>query len=169
MDVRLWGPHAWEFFHAVTFAFPDEPTPEDQMSMVQFIYSLRHLLPCKRCREHFANLLREFPPDTHVMSRKDISRWMVDAHNKVNARLGKPTMSYEHAQAKYEAMRGTCRVEVNPNSERAVARVRTHKLMFRNLLLLLAIVCLLIAGGMLAKSYLIKGKLRRRRVTMKRK
>lgn len=47
------------------------------------------------CREHWAGIVREYPPDfSHA---KAFFLWGVDAHNKVNDKLGKPIFSHEEA------------------------------------------------------------------------
>lgn len=51
------------------------------------------------CKSHWAELIKEFPPD--FSSAKAFFKWGVDAHNKVNERLGKPQFSYEEAKVVY--------------------------------------------------------------------
>lgn len=100
--VAEWGPAAWKFLHAVTFAYPDVPTLAEQLAAEQlFTTCLRTLLPCQRCREHFDSELRAHPPDTR--SRATLSAWLVDLHNRVNLRLGKPTVTYAQAEAAYSS------------------------------------------------------------------
>ena len=39
--------------------------------------------------------------ESHLDSRDSLSRWLVDFHNKVNERLGKPIMKYEEVAKEY--------------------------------------------------------------------
>ena len=95
VDRSLWGPGAWLFLHSVTFAYPTNPSDVDKREMTRFFSSVGRWLPCAKCRNHFQNALKTSPPN--VDSRESLSRWLCDVHNEVNARLGKPTLSYEKA------------------------------------------------------------------------
>lgn len=51
------------------------------------------------CQEHFRELLADFPPD--FSSREAFFIWAVDAHNRVNERLGKNVMPLDEARQMY--------------------------------------------------------------------
>lgn len=102
--VSEWGPAAWKFLHAVTFAFPEQPTLNEQVAVEQLFASLRFVLPCAQCRTHFDAELRAHPPDTR--SRATLSAWLVDLHNRVNLRLGKRPVAYSEAAAAFSAQCG---------------------------------------------------------------
>jgi len=53
-------------------------------------------VPCGECRVHWSNLISEFPPD--FSSQNSFFEWGVEAHNKVNKRLGKPQISLDDAK-----------------------------------------------------------------------
>jgi hypothetical protein len=95
LDISQWGPQAWKFMHAVTFAYPDNPTPEEKQAAISFFSSLSKLLPCEKCRDHFSIGLEVKPVEQFCNSKADLSRWLVDFHNAVNARLGKAFVEYE--------------------------------------------------------------------------
>lgn len=107
LDVRIWGPKAWEFMHAVTFAYPVEnPTHEEQENMRNFFHAIGSNLPCDKCRYHFLKMLKEHP--VPVQSRRELSEWLVDRHNDVNRRLGKPIYPYSFVEKKYIDMGTLC-------------------------------------------------------------
>lgn len=106
----VWGPHAWEFLHAVTFGYPDNPTPQEQLAAKQLFESLRVLLPCPKCSTHYCQAMQEFPVEPHTQSKDQLSHWLVDFHNRVNARLGKSQIPYETVAAKYQANETQCPV-----------------------------------------------------------
>lgn len=85
------GPAIWKTIHDVTRVH--DPTPERQEALRQFISSLALLLPCSKCSEHFQVLAEGVQTDTRLAALK----WGIDAHNAVNARLGKPVLSYKEA------------------------------------------------------------------------
>jgi hypothetical protein len=52
-------------------------------------------VPCGTCRDEWRQLIQELPPD--LTDRESYFRWTVRAHNAVNAKLGKPILSFEEA------------------------------------------------------------------------
>lgn len=108
MDTRVWGPHAWEYLHTLTFNYPTNPTDKDKQTFISYMDLTSKTLPCTTCRVHFAKLLKKYPTEQYVANRDTLSRWLVMLHNSVNKRLGKPVVKYDNVKQKYETMRGTC-------------------------------------------------------------
>jgi hypothetical protein len=95
---EIWGPHAWEFLHAVTFAYPEHPNKEDKIRYYNFFYWLRYVLPCKKCRINMEKHLTKHPlTDNALSSKKSLVKWLIDFHNIVNYNLGKPIYTYSQA------------------------------------------------------------------------
>lgn len=99
MKTTLWGPSAWRFLHSVTFTYPEFPTEEHKKAASDLFLSLKQLMPCRECCDHYCQELLESPPRTE--SRRDLSTWLVELHNRVNVRLGKQIRSYESVEAEY--------------------------------------------------------------------
>ena len=114
MKTSVWGPSAWRFLHAVSFAYPETPTSEQQDAALQLFLSLRHMIPCGDCCGHYCSEIQRSPP--RVESREALSRWLVDIHNRVNARLGKPQYPYAAALAEYTAEASQCLLPTEPCS-----------------------------------------------------
>lgn len=53
-------------------------------------------IPCGTCKAHWQDLILKFPPD--YSSAENFFKWTVEAHNKVNERLGKSIVSIEEAK-----------------------------------------------------------------------
>ena len=87
-DREELGRHSWTLLHALAAYFPEQPTPAQSQAAVGFIRAVAMLYPCRHCAEDFAHGLEEHPPRTG--SREELSVWMCEAHNRVNALLGKP-------------------------------------------------------------------------------
>jgi len=68
--------------------YPEVPTPEEKTSMSSFIKAVSLFYPCEPCRLDFQDDIKENPPK--VDSRRELSRWWCDAHNRVNSKMGKP-------------------------------------------------------------------------------
>ncbi|PHH58525.1 hypothetical protein CDD81_5486 [Ophiocordyceps australis] len=69
-------------------SYPERPTQAQQADVSSFISLLARLYPCWVCAKDFeAHVKRDAP---RVGSRGDLSRWLCQAHNHVNRKLGKP-------------------------------------------------------------------------------
>lgn len=84
-DPAFWGPGMWKFLHSMAANYPESPPPQFKASSRQFFFSLRHLLPCEKCRGHFNTLLSKRAPDTDSAER--LQEWVMWLHNEVNLRI----------------------------------------------------------------------------------
>ena len=114
MSIESWGPKIWSILHITSFAYPDEPTRHDKYTMYNFYHSLKHLLPCPRCKKHFMESLHRHMNHAEcatLQSKRNLSSYVVDLHNEVNERNGKELWDYERAKAHYCADRsGVCSI-----------------------------------------------------------
>lgn len=102
MKTSVWGPSAWRFLHAISFAFPDKPSLEDREAAKSLLQSLTRLLPCEDCKTHFAKNLANTNLDAVVQSKASFASWLVDFHNAVNMRLGKSNVDFETVAHEFE-------------------------------------------------------------------
>lgn len=106
MDISQWGGHFWQTMHVVTYAYPENPTPDDKKKIEDFFVAISHVLPCDICRTHFSKMLIDYPLSEVNSSRTSLTRWLIDRHNAVNARIGKPIVSYDEIDNKYHCKPG---------------------------------------------------------------
>lgn len=60
-----------------------------------FIMSLKTVLPCSSCREHFTELLDKTWDDSLVDNKEELQKYLWGLHNSVSNRIGKPTITFE--------------------------------------------------------------------------
>ena len=98
-----WGPAVWTHMHVYSFTYPGKANSRDRERAREFISLVPFTLPCGNCGHHFAVAITEKRPltDAVLAGREPFSRWLVDLHNDVNRRLGKPQMTYREAVALY--------------------------------------------------------------------
>ena len=104
-----WGPAGWTFLHCVGFAYPERATAEERQRMYAFLASVGSVLPCRRCRSHCESYVRSHMRGAGaacLAGREEVSRFLVEMHNEVNARLGKAQVPYEEVKAMYESKEG---------------------------------------------------------------
>lgn len=94
-DPRYWGAKFWFTMHTIAYFYPDDPTRDEMMHAKNFYESLKVLLPCPGCAQHYSELVEKMPLHGAVTSRMNLITWVNDVHNEVNKRLGKPVLSLE--------------------------------------------------------------------------
>ena len=105
-EPAKWGPAAWNFIHTVSFSYDEEPDETTRESFRSFFRSLKEVLPCAKCRKHFAAQLAAAEAlrggeDDPFRSRDALTRWVVDIHNQVNSRHRKASASFEEVKAEF--------------------------------------------------------------------
>lgn len=135
----LWGKCGWLFLHYISLSYPDNPTDEDKKNYALFIYLLKDVLPCRKCRNNFAKNIVNFPLTMQALeSKKNLVKWMIDFHNIVNDELGKKQVPYE------KALDNLKRQQQNYNKK------NNRKYIFIIAFLIVVIICLL--AGLLFKN-----------------
>lgn len=151
-DPKIWGPHAWKVLHTMAYSYPENPTHETQLNMERFIKTFAEVLPCATCKEDFRKYLLKFPLQSK--SKKSLVKWMVDAHNHVNKKLGKKLITYSEAEKNFlkEKPDDIC-VDCNPTQNTlatgdtvnsSVARTTSYLKIFQFLFFILFVIFLLL-------------------------
>ncbi|KAI7960950.1 hypothetical protein MJO28_001439 [Puccinia striiformis f. sp. tritici] len=87
-DSHRLGRHTWTLLHTIGSYYPvEKPSQIHQESTLQLIKSLSIIYPCQPCASHLQDYLAKFPPQ--IENRSKLERWLCEAHNDVNVRLGK--------------------------------------------------------------------------------
>lgn len=110
MLTSVWGPSMWHFLHTISFNYPVNPTKEEKDHYYNFIMSLKHVLPCKYCRENYKKNLKNTKFSKKIFkNRFTFSKYMYDLHEEVNCMLGKISgLSYNDIRIRYEHFRSRC-------------------------------------------------------------
>tara|TARA_Y100000389_G_C17431932_1_gene503190 strand:+ start:1394 stop:1822 length:429 start_codon:yes stop_codon:yes gene_type:complete len=111
MEPNIWGPGAWTFLHSITFQYPETPTDIDKQKYYTFFNSLKNVLPCPVCREHYTNNLEVL--QIRLDTRKDLIEWLIDIHNEINIMNNKKVYTYEEVYEIYNKMYDNTNVQNN--------------------------------------------------------
>ncbi|KAL3104145.1 hypothetical protein niasHS_002172 [Heterodera schachtii] len=87
LDKDELGRSTWNLMHSMSVYYPKEPTEQQKTVMGQTIDGISKTYPCDHCAADFRADLRAHPP--LLNSRDAFARWMCEAHNRVNVKLGK--------------------------------------------------------------------------------
>jgi hypothetical protein len=104
-DPKPWGAHLWLFLHYSAANYPDRPTWSQKQAMKNWLITLPVTIPCADCSHHYNQYINEYRErmDDICSSKQNLTRFLVDIHNRVNARTGKPLWTYEQALRAYES------------------------------------------------------------------
>lgn len=102
-DPAVWGPHLWRYLHYSAANYPIHPDHRQNSQMAHWLANLHVTIPCEVCSQHYKRHIDQYRGDLHrICSTRDtLFNFLVDTHNAVNARNGKPLMSYEQARTMY--------------------------------------------------------------------
>lgn len=87
LDPEKWGKHSWFFLESIGLSFPDKPTQDELNSAIQFIKSLKDLLPCDKCRVHYNSFTARYPPE-QITDGVIFRKYILSLHNNVRQITG---------------------------------------------------------------------------------
>ena len=94
-DMTQVGPPIWRELHISALAWDGSPA-----SMQSIHSKVLKELPCGDCKQGWARINAEMP--LRAATAQEFFAWTVEAHNRVNAKLGKPVMELAEALAMYQ-------------------------------------------------------------------
>ncbi len=101
VTMNKWGPCAWNTLHAFAHTSPMVLDSARRADFKKLLYLYSSFLPCPKCRLHFVNYLDSHLTDRSLITRESCILFLHEAHNDVNARLGKRVWSLEEHMAVY--------------------------------------------------------------------
>ena len=98
MSKVIWGKYIWKALHYISLGYPNDPTEQQKDDYKTFYTLLKSVLPCKICREHYKENLKNHPLSNDALKNKDsLIKWTIDLHNIINEELGYSIMPYNDA------------------------------------------------------------------------
>ncbi|KAK7943280.1 FAD-linked sulfhydryl oxidase ALR [Apiospora aurea] len=86
-DVEELGRSTWTLLHSIAATYPSAPSPTEQTDLRSFMGAFSRLYPCWSCAEDFQKYMAK--QQMPVGSRDEFGKWLCEAHNAVNRKLGK--------------------------------------------------------------------------------
>lgn len=81
------GKAAWVLMHTTAAYSPEVPTSAQQQTFRELYQRIASTYPCRECAGLFQEEVTKEPP--RVSSRRELSVWVCQLHNKINKHLGK--------------------------------------------------------------------------------
>ena len=115
MLTTVWGPSTWHMLHTISFNYPVNPTCDEKRRYRDYVLSIRHILPCGKCRDNLKRNFSKLPLTfTHMKSRKTFSTYIYRLHEAVNRMLHKKSgLSYNDVRERYEHFRARCALPID--------------------------------------------------------
>ncbi|KAL7620042.1 Flavin-linked sulfhydryl oxidase of the mitochondrial IMS [Parahypoxylon ruwenzoriense] len=88
-DVETLGRSTWTLLHSIAATYPQAPSVAQQSDLRTFMRTFSRLYPCWMCAEDFQRYMER--EHLQVGSRDEFGKWLCEAHNAVNVKLGKAT------------------------------------------------------------------------------
>ncbi|KAI5859897.1 thiamine diphosphate-binding protein [Durotheca rogersii] len=88
-DVEALGRSTWTLLHSIAATYPEAPNAAQQSDLDSFMRAFSRLYPCWVCAEDFQRYMAKEP--IRLGSRDEFGKWLCEAHNAVNVKLGKDT------------------------------------------------------------------------------
>jgi len=104
----VWGAALWKYMHYSAANYPDNPSDQEIKDMKSWLECLATTIPCNNCAKHFKSYIDTYKSKLYDIcsSKSTLFEFLVDIHNKVNERLGKPIMTLDEAYAIYGGKKG---------------------------------------------------------------
>ncbi len=103
LNPEIWGPHGWFFLESIILSMPEKLTPKLVPVYKNFFESLQYLLPCQKCRIHYAENLKKHPLSDEIVSQKNsMIKWIIKIHNEVLKSNKKQVRTYDEVIKYYK-------------------------------------------------------------------
>jgi hypothetical protein len=95
-----WGPLYWRHLDLRAIAWPDNPDVRTTIAEHEYLRTFLGNLPCADCGTHAVNYYDHHMPNLGLGSSYQV--WLIDFHNDVNRRLGKPMFTIEEYRERHQ-------------------------------------------------------------------
>ena len=99
IDPKVWGKPTWDYYHYVTFDYPENPTPEDKNNYRTWARVFGKTLPCKNCSDGYL-LLFDDPSsgvsltDSALTNVETFVEWGYRMRSEIQKKIGGEQISY---------------------------------------------------------------------------
>jgi FAD-linked sulfhydryl oxidase len=104
LDSSQLGRVTWTMLHSFAAHLPEQLDAPEARHMARLLELTSRLYPCPPCAAHMREYLARRP--VAAATRQDVSQWLCDFHNEVNAATGKPSFDCAKAQRRWGPRRG---------------------------------------------------------------
>ena len=101
MNPEIWGPHYWFVLFTISMTYPQNPNTVTKKKYYEFIQNFPLFMPSQEIGNNFSRLLDKYPVEPYLSDRLAFMKWVHFIHNKINAKLDKPEISFHDSLESY--------------------------------------------------------------------
>lgn len=124
LPTNFWSPALWTVMYAI--AYSTAKTDKSLTALYSFYESLAELLPCEKCRKHYAEYLHKYPIHAFTIDKldnKELCLWVYRLEEQVAKTNGK---AIEPFAVKWQQLQGNVQGNTTSNPQNK-APVKKHK------------------------------------------
>ena len=96
-----WGNITWYLLHSLAEKIKEETFINSKPLIIQLIKGICRNLPCPDCSQHATHLVNTANLD-RINNKNELKSFLLEFHNRVNRKLGKPTWNIGQVNEKYK-------------------------------------------------------------------
>jgi hypothetical protein len=98
-----WGSQLWAYLHTITIIDSDEPAVQtlESMRAIEILRNVPAIIPCHKCAAHYREFFQTEIEGQDRCKRMELFDLIVDYHNRINQKLGKPIQTLEEARSQW--------------------------------------------------------------------
>jgi hypothetical protein len=106
LGINYWAQSLWKIMYTMAYTFAKDATVEKLVALVEFYRSLKELLPCEMCREHYGEYLlkhdiRSFTLETATSEK--LCKWVYNLESEISVKNKRPIEPFNIKYAKLGA------------------------------------------------------------------
>ena len=90
-DPKFWGPYFWFMMRCIAYNFPSDASYHEKKYIIDFYNNLKNVLPCKKCRKNYGNILDKYPVENFLQSRNHLFDWVEMIYQQTDNEKGMMT------------------------------------------------------------------------------
>ena len=97
---RHWGNPLWTLLHTITVVDNSDPAIQlrDSMRVIEILRNIHMIIPCHKCAAHYQEFFQTEIEGQDLHRRMELFDLLVDFHNQINKKLGKPIKTLDEAR-----------------------------------------------------------------------
>jgi hypothetical protein len=101
--IHHWGNQLWAYLHTITIVDSDEPSVQlrESVRAVEILKNVPSIIPCHRCADHYRSFFQTEIEGRDRYHRMELFDLLVEYHNQINHKLGKPIKTLEEARSQW--------------------------------------------------------------------
>jgi Erv1 / Alr family len=97
--LGIYGPKLWFIIHYLCYRY--KANYNVAPCFLTFLHSIQELIPCIKCRSHFQENWKNFPPNAYIKVSGGLFLWSYLMHERVNSQINKQGIPYPVALEYY--------------------------------------------------------------------